>query len=351
MRLVTIVGARPQFIKAAVVSRAIRAAGGIEESVIHTGQHYDDDMSAVFFDELEMPAPERNLGIGSGSHAVQTARMLTALEASLVELSPDRVLVYGDTNSTLAGALAAAKLAIPVAHVEAGLRSFNRAMPEEINRIAADHVSDLLFPPTDAARERLMLEGLGSRRVVMVGDVMYDAVLHAASRRPKTHDSGAYLLATIHRAENTDDPARLRGILTALGTLAREMQVLLPLHPRTRAAIETLESGWTPPPGVRCVPPQGYLEMQSLEAGARVIVTDSGGVQKEAYWHGVHCVTLRGETEWTELVDAGWNRLAPPSNPGEIVRLVQSALEQPALPRPPLYGDGKAGEKIVAALG
>jgi UDP-GlcNAc3NAcA epimerase len=358
IRMVTVVGARPQFIKAAVVSRAIRGVPAIQEQVIHTGQHYDGDMSAVFFDELEMPQPYRNLGVGSGSHAVQTARMLEALEAALHEEMPDVVLVYGDTNSTLAAALAAAKIPIPVAHVEAGVRSFNREMPEEINRIATDHVAEVLFPPTRSAAERLVSEGLGGRTIVSAGDVMYDAVLHAAARgqgrmglleRLDVPPRG-YVLATIHRAENTDAPTRLSGILDALATISRELPVVLPLHPRTRSAVERLRPGGLSGAGIRVITPVGYMDMQVLESQARVMVTDSGGLQKEAYWHGVPCVTVRHETEWTELVEAGWNRLAAPEDSGAIVRAVRAAADTPDLPRPAFFGDGHAGERIVAAL-
>ncbi len=358
IRIVTIVGARPQFIKAAVVSRAIRSSLGITEDVIHTGQHYDDDMSAVFFEELEMAEPCLNLGVGSGSHGAQTARMLEPLEAALRELAPDLVLVYGDTNSTLAGALAAAKLPIPVAHVEAGVRSFNRRMPEEINRVATDHLSDVLFPPTEAARRRLVTEGLEGRTIVNAGDVMYDAVLHAASRRGAGSGplgglgmvAGTYLLATIHRAENTDDPARLDAILRALESLAGEMPVLLPLHPRTRAAFQRLRPEGLGASGLTVTAPLGYMDMQVVEASAKVILTDSGGVQKEAYWHGVPCVTVRHETEWIELVEVGWNRLAAPEDPAAMIRAVRLATIKPELPGPSLYGEGHAGERIVATL-
>lgn len=358
IRIVTIVGARPQFIKAAVVSRVIRNTPGISEAVIHTGQHYDDDMSAVFFEELEMAEPHLNLGVGSGSHSAQTARMLEGLEAAFPELAPDIILVYGDTNSTLAGALAASKIPIPVAHVEAGVRSFNRRMPEEINRVATDHMSDLLFPPTEVARRRLVAEGLEARTIVSVGDVMYDAVLHAAARKHTRTGlldglgvvPGGYLLATIHRAENTDDHARLGAILEALETLAAEAPVVLPLHPRTRAAFQRLRPRGLDRSGIKVIGPLGYMDMQAVEAGARVIMTDSGGVQKEAYWHGVPCVTVRHETEWVELVEAGWNRLASPEDAAAIVGAVRAARLTPDLPRPPFYGDGRAGERIVAAL-
>ena len=358
IRVATIVGARPQFIKAAVVSRAIRRTQGIAECVIHTGQHYDDDMSAIFFDELEIGEPSLNLGVGSGTHGSQTARMLESLEPALVRLAPDVVLVYGDTNSTLAGALAAAKIPIPVAHVEAGVRSFNRRMPEEINRVATDHLSDVLFPPTETARRRLITEGLDGRTIVSVGDVMYDAALHAAAHQEAGNavldrlglTAGTYLLATIHRAENTDDPVRLASILEALETLAPKMPVLLPMHPRTRAALDRLRPERLHNHGVRVIAPLGYKAMQAVEAGAQVIMTDSGGVQKEAYWHGVPCVTVRHETEWVELVEAGWNRLAAPEDPAAIVRAVELSHSKSDLPRRSYHGDGRAGEGIVAAL-
>ncbi len=358
-RIATIVGARPQFIKAAVVSRALARRGRLAHDLIHTGQHYDPQMSDVFFAELEIPPPRMHLGVGSGSHGVQTARMLEAIERALVELEPQLVLVYGDTNSTLAGALAAAKLHIPVAHVEAGLRSFARAMPEEINRIVADHVASLLFPPTAVAHARLLTEGLGGRRILLTGDVMYDALLHvrtlAASRafeeRPADLPAAGYLLATIHRAENTDAPDRLGFILQALATVAADVPIVLPLHPRTRAALARLPvGGLLAAPGVIVIDPVGYLEMQRLEAAARLIVTDSGGVQKEAYWHGVQCVTVRGETEWTELVLAGWNRLAPATSAEAVVRVIREALLAERGPRPELYGDGRAGDHIAEEL-
>jgi UDP-GlcNAc3NAcA epimerase len=359
IRIATILGARPQFIKAAVVSRAIARTDGLSEELIHTGQHYDEEMSGVFFEELEIPEPRTNLGIGSASHAVQIARMLEGLEGVLRDLRPDGVLVYGDANSTLAGTLAAAQLRIPVAHVEAGLRSFNRAMPEEINRIAADHLGDLLFPPTESAERRLRAEGLTDRTIVRAGDVMYDALLNALARgggsRPALLESyglesGGYLLATIHRAENTDDPVRLGVIAEALSVLAGEGPVVLPLHPRTRAAFDRLMPGGIDNGPICAIRPVGYLDMQALEAGARVIVTDSGGVQKEAFWHGVPCVTVRHETEWTELIAAGWNRLAPPSDAAGLAEAIRAGSRCPEGARPEVFGDGRAGERIVAAL-
>jgi UDP-GlcNAc3NAcA epimerase len=350
------VGARPQFIKAAVVARAFAARDDVREVLVHTGQHYDENMSGVFFKELGIPAPAVHLGVGSGSHGAQTGRMLEALEHEMRTRRPDLVLIYGDTNSTLAGALAAAKLGIPVAHVEAGLRSFNRAMPEEINRIVADRLSDLLFTPTDAADEHLRHEGISSDQITRVGDVMFDAVLHESSTTAKTIvtrlalEDRPFCLATIHRAENTDDPARLSAILGALGTLSGELPVVLPLHPRTRAAMQRDRLADHGHPELRLIEPLSYGEMAALEAAARVIVTDSGGVQKEAFFHGVPCVTVRTETEWTELVDGGYNHLASPLDAGAIADAVLRAVTRGRFTPPNLYGDGRAGERIVAAI-
>ena len=322
IKLVTVVGARPQFIKASAVSRAIVANNekypdsALEEKIIHTGQHYDENMSKVFFDELEIPHPDFNLGVGSGSHGEQTGKMLRKIEQVLVREKPGCVLVYGDTNSTIAGALAAAKLHIPVAHVEAGLRSFNRRMPEEINRVLADHVSDLLFCPTEAAVNNLANEGI-SDGVYQVGDVMYDSILFYAKKakaieekilgglkvRPKS-----YYLATVHRADNTDNGDHIRNIFedfTAIST--SECPTLFPLHPRTKKKIA--EIGLTPSKDVQIIGPVSYLEMLAIESNARAILTDSGGVQKEAYWFNVPCITLRDETEWVETVESGWNVL------------------------------------------
>lgn len=346
MHIVTIVGARPQFIKAAAISRVLRQRH--REVLVHTGQHYDASMSDVFFRELDIPAPDVNLAVGSASHGAQTGAMLAKIEAVLLAERPDWVLVYGDTNSTLAGALAAAKLHIPVAHVEAGLRSFNRAMPEEINRILTDHVSDLLLCPSQTAVDNLAREGI-TRGVTLVGDVMAD-VLRLAVERADTAlpdipgvVSGAYALATVHRAENTDDATRLRGILTGLSLL--HMPVIFPVHPRAQRAIATI--GWTPPDHVHLIEPVGYLSMVALMRSARVILTDSGGVQKEAYWLGVPCVTLRDETEWVETVMHGWNTLVG----ADSERIVAAARQpSPSAPRLPLYGDGHAAERCVAAL-
>jgi UDP-GlcNAc3NAcA epimerase len=358
IKVLSVVGARPQFVKAAVVSRALRRARGMREVLVHTGQHYDSDMSSVFFRELQIRRPDTNLGVGSGSHGAQTGRMLAALERVIARERPQWVLVYGDTNSTLAGALAAAKMKVPVAHVEAGLRSRNRAMPEEINRVAADHVCDLLFAPTRAAVANLLDEGIPGSRIVRTGDVMYDAALHYAARAERVSrvidelglDGRDYVLATVHRAENTDDPARLLGIFEGLRRLAREVIVVVPLHPRTRRALA--RAHWRPGGGLRLLNPVGYLDMVRLEHRARLIATDSGGVQKEAYFHRVPCATLRGETEWVELVAAGWNVLVPPTSAERVWRGLRAMLSGFRAPRrPPLYGNGHAAETIVERLG
>jgi UDP-GlcNAc3NAcA epimerase len=354
-RILTVIGARPQFVKAAVVSHALRKVDGVREIVVHTGQHYDRNMSGRFFEELEIAEPDHNLGIGSGSHGEQTGRMLAGLEQVMIKERPDDVLVYGDTNSTVAGALAAAKLHIPVAHVEAGLRSFNRRMPEEINRVVADHLSDLLFTPTSTAENNLRLEGIERDRIVPVGDVMYDAARYYAEKAARTSrvletmglTAKGYVLATIHRAENTDDRARLTAILEGLGRVSRQLPVLLPLHPRTRASMSGLTVQITP--GLRLVDPVGYLDMTQLERHAAVIATDSGGVQKEAYFYGVPCVTLRDETEWVELVTAGANALCPPVDPDRISRSVLGAIGR-QWQAEGLYGDGDAARKITECL-
>ena len=340
MKLVTVIGARPQFVKAAPVSKAIADRDGIEECIVHTGQHFDDRMSQVFFDELAIPAPQYNLGIGGGPHGQNTGRMLEGVERVLLETRPDRVLVYGDTDSTLAGALAAAKLHIPVAHVEAGLRSFNRRMPEELNRVLTDHVSTHLFCPTRTAVANLAAEGI-TRGVHHVGDVMYDATLRAAERAQGRTTlealglrEGEYSVATVHRAENTDDPARLQAIIDYLRAHAETRPIVLPIHPRTRQAIARLGLATT---GLRVVEPLGYLDMARLLAGCVDVLTDSGGLQKEAYFHRKPCVTLRDETEWVETVDAGWNRLW--QTDGYAPR---REIDE--------YGQGASAEAIVALL-
>ncbi len=364
MQVVTIAGARPQFIKAAPLSVALRKEH--DELLVHTGQHYDENMSDVFFRELGIPSPDIHLGVGSGSHGTQTAAMLTGIERVLLEQPPDAVIVYGDTNSTLAGTLAAAKLHIPVAHVEAGLRSFNREMPEEINRILTDHVATWLFAPTRAAVDHLAREGI-SEGVWHVGDIMVDS-LRLFAPRAKEHSRllerlharpKEYCVATVHRASNTDCAATLARIVDGLRRLP--LPVVFPMHPRTRAALgrygidveSSIPPKASPQPGrITVIEPLGYLDMVQLQQHAAVILTDSGGMQKEAYLLGVPCVTLRRETEWTELVDIGANRLCPPDSAVTIVDTVRDLLQNHARPTemPTLYGDGHTAERIVSAL-
>jgi UDP-GlcNAc3NAcA epimerase len=354
--VVTVIGARPQFIKASVVSHALSATGELREVMVHTGQHFDANMSDVFFDELGMQAPRHVLGIHGGRHGAMTGRMLEAVEGVLLQERPDAVLVYGDTNSTLAGALAAAKLHIPVAHVEAGLRSFNMAMPEEVNRILTDRVAHWLFTPTQAAQEHLRHEGIPDERIVPVGDVMYDVALHHGARVDgKSGVVGAlglatrgYVLATVHRAENTDDPERLGAIIEAFEIVSRRMPIVWPVHPRTRAVLHRQGSGQQLA-GLKLIEPVGYLDMVRLEKHAALIATDSGGVQKEAFFHGVPCVTLRDETEWVELVDAGWNRLAPPQSHQAVIEAMTAAIGSRGVSIAP-YGMGDAAHRIARRL-
>lgn len=352
--VMTVVGARPQFVKAAVVSRAL-AKTSIAEVIVHTGQHYDPGMSDVFFEELGIPRPAHALGVGGGSHGQQTGEMLRKIEEILSATKPDGVLVFGDTNSTLAAALAASKLHIPIAHVEAGLRSFNRRMPEEINRVLTDHLSDLLFCPTRSAIDNLSNEGIRNG-VILSGDVMYDMALAMApvadqtsSLREDVSFRSPYVLATIHRAENTDDPDLLRSIFEALGAVSHEIPVVLPVHPRTRKALA--EARVELARDIRVVDPLGFVDMTFALRHASVVVTDSGGVQKEAYFHGVPCITVRTETEWTETVSSGWNRLAPPGDSDAIRDCIRRTLSEEK-PRTTIadYGDGHASEKIARAI-
>lgn len=357
MRILTVVGARPQLVKASVVSRAL-ARAGLAEDLVHTGQHFDANMSDVFFRELDMRAPFRHLGVHGGSHAEMTGRMLLALEPVFEEARPDLLLVYGDTNSTLAGALVAVKRSVPIAHVEAGVRSFNRTMPEEINRILVDRVATLLFAPTETAVRNLRAEGAPASSIQLVGDVMFDVAL-AAGRRPSAPDSivrrlgltrGGFTLATVHRAENTDDPHRLAVVVDAFRAFAAESPVVWPLHPRTRQRIEATGAlAALRDSGVTLIDPVGYLDMVELERDAALVATDSGGVQKEAFFFGVPCVTLRDETEWVELVEAGWNRLAPPTDVAAVVAALRASLGVRGREVRP-YGDGDAAERIVAGL-
>lgn len=351
-KIVTVVGARPQFIKAAEVSRAF-AAAGIDERILHTGQHYDHAMSDVFFEELGIAPPAHHLGVGSGPHGAQTGRMLEGVEAVLASERPDGLLVYGDTNSTLAGALAAAKLHLPVFHVEAGLRSFNRRMPEEINRVLTDHVSALLFCPTPAAVENLRREGADEARIALCGDVMFDSVLRHAQAvgdllpHPALAEPGA-VLVTLHRAENTDDPARLSAIVSALVGVAARRPVVFPVHPRTRAALAREGLHDRLAGAVACIEPLGYRGMIAAQKRASLVVTDSGGVQKEAFFLGKPSLVVRGETEWVELVEHGCARLVEPEEIEEA-----AAAAPPALPDPRtlgLYGDGDASGRIRAAI-
>ncbi|MBN8981871.1 MAG: UDP-N-acetylglucosamine 2-epimerase (non-hydrolyzing) [Rhizobiales bacterium] len=337
-KILTVVGARPQFIKAAAVSRAIRETDGLDEVMIHTGQHFDADMSDVFFDELDIPPPAYRLDIHGGGHGDMTGRMLSAIEPVLLSEKPDWVVVYGDTNSTLAGSLAAAKLHIPIAHVEAGLRSFNRRMPEEINRVLTDHVAALQFCPTAQAVENLEAEGIRTG-VHHVGDVMYDATMFAAKRAKDRSTIIAdmslapkhYALATVHRAENTDDPAALRAVIDYLNNEAKKFPIVLPLHPRTRHAAEKFGIQLD---RLRVIGPVGYLDMATLLGGAAAVYTDSGGLQKEAYFHRVPCTTLRDETEWVETVTHGWNRLWKGADFAARREIGE-------------YGDGRAAHKIA----
>ncbi|RJO64603.1 MAG: UDP-N-acetylglucosamine 2-epimerase (non-hydrolyzing) [Myxococcales bacterium] len=349
--IATIVGARPQFIKLAAVNHVLRQRSGMTEVVIHTGQHYDDPMSAAFFRELDLPEPAINLGVSGGGHGRMTGRMLEAIEAALVEIKPAGVLVYGDTNSTLAGALAAAKLHLPVAHVEAGLRSFNKAMPEEINRRLADHCADLLFCPTRRAVDQLRSEGV-VKGVHFTGDVMYDLARRferpdpQVLRRLDAPAGGA--LVTLHRQENTDEPRRLAALAEALVALSRELPVFFPLHPRTRAALKRAGLFKALAAACRLAEPIGYIELQSVLRASRLVLTDSGGLQKEAYFARVPCVTLRDETEWPETLEGGANRVAGAS-PKRIRRAVKEALATRVRPKR-RFGDGRAAERIVAWL-
>jgi UDP-GlcNAc3NAcA epimerase len=377
MKIVTVVGARPQFIKAAAIRRAIQKINEraqtrpyekrrIQEILVHTGQHYDYMMDKVFFEELELPKPDYHLGVGSGSHARQTGMMLERIEAVLQKEKPNVVMVYGDTNSTLAGALAAAKLKIPVAHVEAGLRSYNSAMPEEINRLLTDHLSTLLFCPTEQAVRNLLKEGIKDERtriVKKVGDVMYDSVLYYSKLAEKkatilrdlnliTNDQSpvtSYYLATLHRAENTDDAKKLKSIFRALDEIGKKTPVVLPLHPRTKKRIKVYHL-FSEFKNIKFIEPVSYLDMLKLGKNAKAILTDSGGVQKEAYWFGVPCLTLREETEWVETIKSGWNVLAGTSVERIMEEVSHAEGRRRYLKGNRIFGDGKASQKIVQIL-
>lgn len=346
MKILTVLGARPQFIKAAAFSRAIADYDGVEEIIVHTGQHYDQNMSDIFFEEMDIPVPKYKLQTGGKTHGAMTGQQLEKIEEILLEEKPDLVLVYGDTNSTLAGALSAVKLHIPIAHIEAGLRSFNRKMPEEINRILTDQVSDYLFVPSLGAKNNLLHEGVDQNKIFIVGDIMYDVSLYYKEKmiKPDWFDAlnlSNFILCTIHRAENTDDEFKLLNIFKGLGSSNKN--IILPLHPRTVNKIK--EHNITVPNNIKIVDPVGYLEMVWLEVNSDLIVTDSGGVQKEAYFHGKYCVTLREETEWVELVEHGFNKLV-----GYDVQLIVDAVNTSGAQKIEslgIYGDGKTAYKIL----
>lgn len=359
-KIVTILGARPQFIKASAVSATLASCERLSEVVIHTGQHFDANMSDVFFAELGMKQPAYHLDIHGGGHGEMTGRMLADIEKVLVAEKPDAVMVYGDTNSTLAGALAAIKLHIPVAHVEAGMRSFNMASPEEINRLLTDRIAQWLFTPTEGAAADLLREGADPAKMHAVGDVMYDVALHHGARVGRQGGMlgqlatrgvrpGEFCLATIHRAENTDHPERLASIADGLIAFAREIPVVWPLHPRTRGVLAGQGKLKALMEALILIEPLGYLDMVQMEKYAALIATDSGGVQKEAFFHRVPCVTLRDETEWTELVEAGWNRVAPPADAASVLANLRASVGTRGSEIAP-YGDGDASRRIVDRL-
>ena len=374
MKLVTVIGARPQIIKAAALSRAIKNhfSDHIQEIIVHTGQHYDDNMSQVFFDELGIPRPDYNLHVGSASHGVQTARMTEGLESILIKEQPNFIVLYGDTNSTLAGAVAAAKIHVPIIHIEAGLRSFNKAMPEEINRIVCDHCSTLLFSPTKAGFENLKREGfpidneppytIDNPKVYHCGDIMYDNSLHFADIAEAKTDiiqrleltGRPFILATIHRDSNTDQPERLNAIFNALIRLSNECQVVLPLHPRTAKLLKTNLDGEKQAqlfnnPSISLIPPVSFLEMIALERHARLVMTDSGGVQKEAYFFQKPCIILRPETEWVEIVQTG-NAILADADESRIMQAWQHFQSNPPTTFPEIFGDGHAAEFMLKMM-
>ncbi|QBQ17596.1 non-hydrolyzing UDP-N-acetylglucosamine 2-epimerase [Acinetobacter haemolyticus] len=349
MKILTVLGARPQFIKAAAFSRAIADYEGVEEIIVHTGQHYDQNMSDIFFEEMDIPVPKYKLQTGGKTHGAMTGQQLEKIEEILIKEKPDLVLVYGDTNSTLAGALSAVKLHIPIAHIEAGLRSFNRKMPEEINRILTDQVSDYLFVPSLGAKNNLLHEGVEENKIFIVGDIMYDVSLYYKEKMEKptwfdSLDLNNFILCTIHRAENTDDEFKLQSIFKGLGLSSKN--IILPLHPRTVNKIK--EHNIIIPNNIKIVDPVGYLEMVWLEVHSDLIVTDSGGVQKEAYFHGKYCVTLREETEWVELVEYGFNKLV-----GYDTKLIVNAInisDSKKIESLGIYGDGETAKKILDSI-
>ena len=356
MKILTVIGARPQFIKAAVVSRALMS-NGINEFLVHTGQHFDDNMSKVFFDEMSMNKPHAFLGISGGSHGSMTGEMLFKIEELIIQQKPDWVLVYGDTNSTLAGALAASKLNVPCAHIEAGLRSDNRKMPEEINRILTDHASDLLFAPTSAAYLRLVNEGIPEQKIIRTGDVMLDAAIYfgkaskSKSTIVKDLELGGekFALCTLHRAENVDSEKRLKWIVGQLNEVSKELSIILPVHPRLRLRLDGLELTNTFSEKIILIDPVGFLDILCLQMASCIIITDSGGMQKEAFFQKKPCVTVRTETEWVELLEGGHNRLAIPEQ-DSILRKVLDAMNAPLDWSINLYGDGNSSDIIAKAL-
>jgi len=353
MKLITIIGARPQFIKAAAVSREIAKHENINEIIVHTGQHFDANMSQIFFEQMQIPKPDYNLEINSLSHGAMTGRMIEGIEEVLLKEQPDWVLVYGDTNSTIAGSLAAKKLHIKVAHVEAGLRSFNRKMPEEINRILTDKISDILFCPTDTAVQNLLNEGIGKNslaRIVKCGDVMQDAAIFYSdlSQKPELDLPEQFILATIHRAENTDDPKRLASIFNALTKISNEIPIILPLHPRTKKIISNSQLT-THNSQLIFIEPIGYLEMIYLLQNCSLVMTDSGGLQKEAFFFEKPCVTLRDETEWVELVENGFNKIVG-TDENKIISGFRKMIQIQTDYNINLYGNGEASKKIIKEL-
>lgn len=359
MKILTVVGARPQFIKAAMLNRAIRCQSNIAEVIVHTGQHHDAMMSDIFFEQLEIEKPQYALGLAGGTHGDMTGRMMVALDPVLLSEKPDKVLVYGDTNSTLAAALSGAKLGIPIVHVEAGLRSYNRNMPEEINRVLTDHLSSLLFCPTAGAVDNLAKEGI-TENVENIGDVMFDAALHYTRDAKKLSalspdlikivERGSYILATVHRQENTESTVRLQNVINGLQKLADTFPVVLPLHPRTRNKIKYNEMTLLERhPNIYCIEPLGYLEMLQIVRHAGLVVTDSGGLQKEAFFFKVPCATLRDQTEWTELVSSGWNILVDTSR-DRIAETIFPMFNAKGQDDVHPYGNGQAAEKILSRL-
>ncbi len=355
-KIISVVGARPQFIKAAMISRELKKSQIYEELLVHTGQHYDFNMSDIFFRDLAIPKPNYFLQVGSKQHGEQTAFMLEKIEKILITEQPDYLLVYGDTNSTLAGALAAAKLHIPIAHIESGLRSFNLKMPEEINRKITDHLSTLLFCPTQIAIDHALKEGINKEKLFLVGDVMYDAALYAKQLTEKNAifdelniEKKSYLLVTVHRAENTDNPVNLKNLLQGLLKLSEKYTLIFPIHPRTRLAIEKNKLLDAVPSSFKIIDPVGYLDMTTLERYASLIITDSGGVQKEAYFYQIPCITIRDETEWPELITAGWNTLCTSKEFDSLPKKVDQYIEKFG-ESIEFYGNGNAAAKIVKYL-